>query len=65
MGIKEGDWVVVQGEANECFKVTKVDKNYVSLHTGWREPIEKCTMVPESKVIKTTKYYCDIYPGTD
>jgi len=67
MNIKKGDWVVVAGEANECFRVIAVDKNYVSIHTACREPIHKCTKVPRgTKINKVTSYYCDLpYPGKE
>lgn len=52
--IKKGDQIIVAGESNEVFKVIGVEGDYVILHTGWKEPIKKCTVIPE-------KYHDIIY----
>jgi hypothetical protein len=52
--IKKGDRVVVTGEANEVFMVIGVEDKSVILHTGFAEPIHKCTVIPK-------KYHKEIY----
>lgn len=52
--VKKGDQVIVAGESNEVFIVIGVEKDAVILHTGWKEPINKCTIIPE-------KYHGEIY----
>ena len=52
--VKKGDQVLVAGESNEVFKVIGVEVDYVILHTGWKESIKKCTVIPE-------KYHSVVY----
>ena len=72
MTIREGDWVVVLGEANKCFKVIDVTSTEVILSTGCTEPIDKCTKVIDALSIHTDydfytlhgveRFYCDTFP---
>ena len=59
--IKKDDWVMVTGEGNECFEVIYVTEKTVGLHTGCSEPIEKCTKIDKSNIIKNTRYYCNTF----
>jgi hypothetical protein len=52
--VKKGDRVVVNGEANEVFTVIGVEDKSVILHSGFAEPIHKCTVIPK-------KYHDIIY----
>ncbi|TET61101.1 MAG: hypothetical protein E3J47_05705 [Candidatus Stahlbacteria bacterium] len=52
--IKMGDYVLVAGEADEVFQVTKVIDNSVVLSTGVVESKIKCTLIPK-------KFYNKLY----
>lgn len=47
MKIKPGDYVLVNGEANEAFFVMAVEEKRILLTTGLWEPIEKCRKIPK------------------
>uniref|UniRef100_A0A6M3XPX7 Uncharacterized protein n=1 Tax=viral metagenome TaxID=1070528 RepID=A0A6M3XPX7_9ZZZZ len=59
MNIKIGDFVRVQGEGAEVFKVEYITNTSVGLHTGVSESIEKCTKVDLNKfrIFKYIVYY--------
>lgn len=61
--IKKGDQVVVAGEANEVFTVINFAKDgSIVLHTGFSEPIHKCTVIPKKyrkEIYSTIKDYID------
>jgi hypothetical protein len=54
MKIKKGDKILVSGEATQVFEVLEVTNNSIILDTGYAEPFEKCTVIPE-------KYHKHIY----
>lgn len=46
--MKEGDRILVLGEANEVFEVVEVMQNgNIILDTGFLEPREKCFKIPD------------------
>ena len=60
--IKAGDYVIVAGEANEVFEVSKVEGKSVILTTGWAEPIDKCLRIPRkfhNKISKMSSMHLD------
>ena len=60
MAIKKGDWVLVAGEANECFQIIGVEGSRVVLDSGVYEPISKCTKIEdESKIYSLVRSYYD------
>lgn len=62
MEFKKNQFVIVAGEGNSVFIIENIDEKgkRILLHTGWWEPIHKCQIVPEEKVIKTVEYYYDL-----
>lgn len=55
--IKVGDFVHCAGEADEVFKVEKINKNNTTalMNTGWWEPISKLTVLPPEKISSYTR----------
>ena len=69
--IKPGDWVIVLGEANECWQVESLDRRglytMLILKNGDTEPIDKCERVNDTSVIteKGGRHFCSQYPFMD
>ena len=60
--ISKGDYVLVNGEATEVFRVQDENNHSIILSTGCAEPIEKCKRIPikfHKHITRTIKLHLD------